>query len=59
MEIRTNSEERANAVLDVYKEKLIKRGVSLKHLDVGDPKPSGKEYRISLTLKDGISQENA
>jgi uncharacterized protein YajQ (UPF0234 family) len=59
VEIRANSEERANAVLDVYKEKLVKRGVSLKHLDVADPKPSGKEYRISVTLKEGISQENA
>ena len=59
VEIRANSEERANAVLDVYKEKLVKRGVSLKHLDVADPRPSGKEYRISVTLKEGISQENA
>jgi cyclic-di-GMP-binding protein len=59
VEIRANSEERANAVLDVYKEKLVKRAVSLKHLDVADPKPSGKEYRISVTLKEGISQENA
>ena len=59
VEIRANSEERANAVLDVYKEKLVKRGVSLKHLDVADPKPSGKEYRISVTLKEGIYQENA
>jgi uncharacterized protein YajQ (UPF0234 family) len=59
VEIRANSEERAKAVLDVYKEKLVKRGVSLKHLDVADPKPSGKEYRISIALKEGISQENA
>jgi uncharacterized protein YajQ (UPF0234 family) len=59
VEIRANSEERANAVLDVYKEKLVKRGVSLKHLDVADPKASGKEYRIFVTLKEGISQDNA
>jgi uncharacterized protein YajQ (UPF0234 family) len=59
VEIRANSEERAKAVLDVFKEKLVKRGVSLKHLDSGDPRPSGKEYRISISLKEGISQENA
>jgi cyclic-di-GMP-binding protein len=59
VEIRANSEERANAVLDVYQEKLVKRGVSLKHLDAADPKASGKEYRIFVTLKEGISQENA
>jgi uncharacterized protein YajQ (UPF0234 family) len=59
VEIRANSEERAKAVLDVFKDKLVKRGVSLKHLDAGDPRLSGKEYRISITLKEGISQENA
>ena len=59
VEIRANSEERANAVLDVFKDKLVKRGVSLKHLDPADPKLSGKEYRLAIALKEGISQDNA
>jgi hypothetical protein len=59
VEIRANSEERASAVLDVFKEKLVKRGVSLKHLDAADPKVSGKEYRLAVALKEGISQDNA
>ena len=59
VEIRANSEERANAVLDVFKDKLVKRGVSLKHLEADDPKVSGKEYRLAVTMKEGISQENA
>jgi hypothetical protein len=59
VEIRANSEERASAVLDVFKEKLVKRGVSLKHLDAADPKVSGKEYRLAIALKEGISQDNA
>ena len=59
VDIRANSEERASAVLDVFKEKLVKRGVSLKHLDAADPKVSGKEYRLAVTLKEGISQDNA
>jgi hypothetical protein len=59
VEIRANSEERANAVLDAFKEKLVKRGVSLKHLDAGDPKPSGKDFRIAIALQEGITQENA
>jgi uncharacterized protein YajQ (UPF0234 family) len=57
--IKSNSEERALAVLDVFQTKLIKRGISLKSLESGDPQPSGKEFRISSTLKEGISQENA
>ncbi len=59
IEIRANSEQRAAAVLDVFKEKLIKRSVSLKVLDASDPKPSGKEYRIAVGLKEGISQDEA
>jgi uncharacterized protein YajQ (UPF0234 family) len=56
-----NSEERVKAVLDVLQTKLIRRGVSLKALDLGDgePKPSGKEYRLVGSLKEGLSQENA
>jgi cyclic-di-GMP-binding protein len=59
IEMRANSEERVKAVLDVFQTKLVKRGLSLKALDAGDPKASGKEYRIVATLKEGISQDNA
>jgi len=57
--MKANSEERVKAVLDVFQTKLIKRNVSLKAIDAGDPKPSGKEYRIEAALKEGLSQENA
>src|SRR5690349_9177851 len=59
VEIRANSEDRAKAVLDVFKDKLVRRGVSLKALDPGDPKPSGKEFRLTVGLKQGISQDDA
>jgi uncharacterized protein YajQ (UPF0234 family) len=59
VEIKANSEERANAVLDVFKEKLVKRTVSLKVIDAGEPKLSGKEYRLAVSLKEGISQDDA
>ena len=59
VEIRANSEERANAVLDVFRDKLVKRGVSLKTLDPDEPRLSGKEYRMSVALKEGITQDNA
>jgi uncharacterized protein YajQ (UPF0234 family) len=59
IDIRANSEERAKAVLDVLKDKLVKRGVSLKVLDPGEPKLSGREYRLGVALKEGITQENA
>ena len=59
VEIKANSEERANAVLDVFRDKLVKRQVSLKVLDPGEPKLSGKEYRLGVALKEGISQDDA
>jgi uncharacterized protein YajQ (UPF0234 family) len=57
--IKANSEDRAKAVLDVFESKLIKRSISLKSLDAGEPYASGKEYRIECSLKNGIDQENA
>ena len=57
--MKASSEDRVKAVLDVFETKLVKRGVSLKVLDKGDPKPSGKEYRIEAALKEGLDQENA
>jgi cyclic-di-GMP-binding protein len=59
VEIKANSEERASAVLDVFKDKLVRRQVSLKVLDAEEPKLSGKEYRLSVSLKEGISQDDA
>jgi len=59
IELRANSEDRVKAVLDVFKDKLIKRGISLKTLDAGEPQLSGKEYKISAEVNEGISQENA
>ncbi|WP_375423561.1 YajQ family cyclic di-GMP-binding protein [uncultured Friedmanniella sp.] len=59
IEIEANSEERAKAVLDVFQSKLVKRGVSLKALDAGEPRASGKLFKITATTPEGITQENA
>lgn len=59
VEIRANSEERASAVLDIFQSKLVKRGVSLKALDAGEPKASGKQFRLVASLKEGIASDDA
>jgi cyclic-di-GMP-binding protein len=59
IEMEANSEERVKAVLDVFQTKLVKRGVSLKALDPGEPRASGKLYKIVAGMKQGISTENA
>ncbi|ANH37212.1 putative nucleotide-binding protein [Nocardioides dokdonensis FR1436] len=59
IEITASADDRASAVLDVFQGKLVKRDVSLKVLDAGEPRPSGRESKISITLKEGISSEDA
>lgn len=57
--MEANSEDRVNAVLDVFQSKLVKRGISLKALEAGEPQLSGKEYKIFAEIQEGISQDNA
>ena len=57
--IEADTEERASATLEVLRDKLVKRGVSLKHIDPGKPALSGKIYKIACPLKEGITTENA
>ncbi|MDW4897646.1 YajQ family cyclic di-GMP-binding protein [Streptomyces californicus] len=57
--MEANGEERVKAILDIFQSKLIKRGISLKSLDAGEPQLSGKEYKIFASIEEGISQDNA
>jgi uncharacterized protein YajQ (UPF0234 family) len=60
VEIKANSDDRVRAVLDVFKERLVKRSVSLKALDHGDPQPAaGSTSRLLVTIKQGIDDEKA
>ncbi|WGL52967.1 YajQ family cyclic di-GMP-binding protein [Nocardioides sp. BP30] len=59
IEITASADDRANAVLDVFKGKLVKRDVSLKVLDASEPRQSGQQSKIDITLKEGITTENA
>ena len=57
--VEAETEERVKAALEVLKEKMIKRNVSLKHLDIKDPEQSGKVFKIFAAIKEGITTENA
>ena len=59
IEISASADDRANAVLDVFKQKLVKRDVSLKVLDASEPRQSGQVSKIAVALKEGISSEDA
>ena len=57
--LQADTEERVSAALEVFKEKLIKRNISLKVLDADEPQASGKTYKISARIKQGIESDVA
>ena len=58
--IRSSSEDRADAALEVFQEKLIKRKVGLKFFDVEEPKKTAKGgASILIKVKEGIESEPA
>ncbi len=57
--LQADTEERVAAALEVFKEKLIKRNISLKSLDADEPQASGKSYKISARIKQGIESDTA
>ena len=59
IELTSSTEERIKAAIDVFKEKLIRRDISMKAFDAGEPQASGKTFKVNGTLKQGIDSENA
>ncbi|MFY1635864.1 YajQ family cyclic di-GMP-binding protein [Solwaraspora sp. WMMB335] len=57
--LQAETEERVKASLDVFKEKLVKRNISLKSLDAGEPRSSGKTYKIDCKIIQGIDSDKA
>ena len=57
--IESETEERALAAVEVFKEKLIKRNISLKAFDVGEPAPSGRIHKVTGTIVQGIASDKA
>ncbi|MER7078748.1 hypothetical protein SAMN02982929_05063 [Saccharopolyspora kobensis] len=57
--VESGTEERCKAAIDVFKEKLIKRGISLKALDMNEPASSGQVYKATGKIVQGISQDVA
>ncbi len=57
--IHSSAEDRARAALDVLEQKLVRRKVSLKHLDKGEPLKNLAGVRIPITIKEGIERDNA
>jgi hypothetical protein len=60
IEMRSSTEERLKAAVDVLKEKLVRREVSLKALHEGPVQPAAKgSFRQTLNVNSGINDEKA
>lgn len=60
IKIVSDDEYKLNAVIDVLKGKMVKRGVAIKNLDYDKVEPaSGATVRQVITIKKGISKEIA
>jgi len=60
IELRSSTEDRMKAALEVFKEKAVKRDVSLKALQIGPIQPAAKNtVRQSVNVNVGISDEKA
>jgi len=58
--IRSSSEGRCAAALDILKGKVVRRGVALGALDAGEPKPAGnQQHRLLVQLREGIDPAHA
>jgi uncharacterized protein YajQ (UPF0234 family) len=59
IELVSSTEERLKAAIDVFKEKLVRRDISMKAFDAGEPQASGKTFHVTGALKQGIDSEQA
>jgi uncharacterized protein YajQ (UPF0234 family) len=60
LELSANAEHRVTAALDVFKEKIVKRHISLKALNTGPVKPTGGGgFKIEIEINQGIADEKA
>ncbi|AVT39151.1 YajQ family cyclic di-GMP-binding protein [Plantactinospora sp. BB1] len=57
--LQAETEERVKAALEVFKEKLVKRNISLKSLDAGEARASGKVHKIDCKIIQGIDSDKA
>ena len=57
--VESETEERAKAAVEVFKEKLIKRNISLKAFEADDPAVSGRTYKVRGKIVQGIAADKA
>ncbi|MBK7402273.1 MAG: YajQ family cyclic di-GMP-binding protein [Myxococcales bacterium] len=58
--VTASTEDRVRAALKVLEDKLVKRKVSLRSIEIGDPEPGPKgSSKVLVKVKEGIETEKA
>ena len=58
LEIEAANEYQVKASVDILRSKMIKRGIGVKSLTIGDVKPTGNQrYKVSGSFVNGIDKE--
>jgi len=58
--VRASTDDRVLAAVDVFEQKLVRRKVSLKHLEKDDPSPGpGGTAKLLIKVKEGIDGDKA
>jgi uncharacterized protein YajQ (UPF0234 family) len=57
--LTADTEERCSAAIEVFKEKLIRRDISMKALEIDKPQSSGKIFKVTGKLISGIESDKA
>lgn len=60
VDVHSSTEDRLKAAIEVVKDKMVRRQVPLKALDVGSVQPAAKgTARATITIKHGLTDEKA
>lgn len=57
--LAAESDYQCQQMLDIFRSKLIKRGMDAETMNIGDPEHSGKSVKIRVGFKEGIETEVA
>ncbi len=59
VKLTADSEFQVKQILDVFQQKLVKRGIDVGCLESGDPTPSGKLVFMQIKVKQGVDTDTA
>ena len=57
--LQADTEERLRAALEVFRDKLVRRAISMKSITAGEPQSSGRSHKLTVTVLQGIAADKA